>query len=254
MSTTTTVAGAGGAIAGGWLGRAIGALAGAIAGPGGAAVGGWIGGRVGAVAGRAAAEALASYLEDANENVESKTKPIADTDDCATGNCKPKDPCEHLRRGQGSGKYRGGAHKEMAKPRGDKLDSHHMPAKDSFPKSDFNDLPAIQMEELDHRKTMSNGNKGADGARWRAKQGELIRDGKYKEALQMDIDDARRIAKEAGDPTRYDEAIKEAEEYAACREKHGLNKPKEVDTPVDVPIPDPIPPESGTSPSDTPVS
>ncbi|WP_208990606.1 hypothetical protein [Agrobacterium tumefaciens] len=130
-----------------------------------------------------------------------------------------------------------------------------MPAKDSFPKSDLNDLPAIQMEELDHRKTMSNGNKGADGARWRSKQGDLIRDGKFKEALQMDIDDARRIAKEAGDPTRYDEAIKEAEEYAACREKHGLNKPKEADTPVDVPVPDPVSPGSGrTSPSDPPVS
>ncbi|TBN12838.1 hypothetical protein EYC79_11520 [Agrobacterium cavarae] len=135
------------------------------------------------------------------------------------------------------------------------MDSHYMPAKDSFPKSQWNDLPAIQTDVPDHQKTMSNGNKGAAGARWRAKQGDLIRDGKFKEALQMDIDDARRIAREAGNPTKYDEAIKEAEEYAACREKNGLNKPKETDTPADVPTLDPASPGSGTaSPSDPPVS
>lgn len=71
----------------------------------------------------------------------------------------------------------------------------------------------------------------------------------------MDIDHAHRIAKEAGDPTKYDEAIKEAEEYAACREKNGLNTPKETDTPVDVPLPDPASPGTGkASPSEPPVS
>lgn len=247
-----TVGQVGGQLAGGALGGVIG---GVFGGPVGAWIGRAIGSRVGGYAGRMAAEALASYMEDANEKVESQSKPIADTDDCATGNCKPKDPCEHLRRGQGSGPYRGGAHGETRKPTGDKLDSHHMPAKDSFPKSDWNDLPAIQMDKTDHQKTMSNGNKGKAGAQWRSKQGDLIRNGKFKEAMQMDIDDARRIAKEAGDPTKYDEAIKEAEEYARCREQHGLNNAKEIDTPIDVPTPDPAFPGSGKAgPSDTPIS
>ncbi|AAK89090.1 polymorphic toxin type 15 domain-containing protein [Agrobacterium fabrum] len=74
MSATTTVAGAGGAIAGGWLGRVIGGLAGSLAGPGGTAVGAWIGGQVGAMAGRAAASAIASYMEDANVDADAKTK------------------------------------------------------------------------------------------------------------------------------------------------------------------------------------
>lgn len=74
MSATTTVAGAGGAIAGGWLGRVIGGLAGSLAGPGGTAVGAWIGGQVGAMAGRAAASAIASYMEGANVDADAKTK------------------------------------------------------------------------------------------------------------------------------------------------------------------------------------
>ncbi|CAN7554952.1 polymorphic toxin type 15 domain-containing protein [Agrobacterium tumefaciens] len=74
MSATTTVAGAGGAIAGGWLGRVIGGLAGSLAGPGGTAVGAWIGGQVGAMAGRATASAIASYMEGANVDADAKTK------------------------------------------------------------------------------------------------------------------------------------------------------------------------------------
>jgi hypothetical protein len=52
----------------------------------------------------------------------------------ATQSCPAKpdddDPCKHLRNGNpnGKGKYRGGAHREMSKNKGDGLDSHHMPA------------------------------------------------------------------------------------------------------------------------------
>ncbi|TWF50078.1 polymorphic toxin type 15 domain-containing protein [Neorhizobium alkalisoli] len=74
MSTTTEVAGAGGAIAGQWLGRIVGGAIGTLVGPEGTVIGGWIGGRVGAVAGRATASAIASYMESANADAEKKTK------------------------------------------------------------------------------------------------------------------------------------------------------------------------------------
>lgn len=250
MSTAGTVGEYGGRAAGGVLGGLIGSVFGPI----GTWIGRAAGSRLGGLAGRAAGEALASYMEDANAEAEEKTREVADTNDCATGTCKPKDPCEHLRRGRGSGRYRGGAHGETKKPVGDQLDSHHMPAKDSFPKSDWEDLPAIQMDRADHQKTMSNGNKGRVGAQWRAKQAQLIRDGKFKEALQMDIDDARRIAKESGNPSKYDEAIKEAEEYAKCREKHGLNRPKSIDAPTVAPSAEPKSPGSESGSFKTPTS
>lgn len=246
MTTTTwgTAGEVGGRIGGGVLGGAIG---GVLGGPIGAWIGRAIGSRVGGWAGRAGAEALATMMEDANENAETQTKAEAGTkaDQCKTGDCKQQDPCAHLRRGNGNGPYRGGAHGEMRKPTGDSLDSHHMPAKDALPQDTWNDLPAIQMDPTDHGKTMSNGNKGAAGYAWRKRQADLVGQGKFDEAMQMDIDDARRIARETGDPTKYDEAIKEAEEYAKCREKNGLNKPKGANSPSPSSAPPTTPGPSG---------
>lgn len=40
--------------------------------------------------------------------------------------------------------------------------------------------------------------------------------------MKKEIKDIRDIAKEAGDPKRYNEAIPEMLEYFRCLEKHGL--------------------------------
>lgn len=94
MSATTEVAGAGGAIAGQWLGRVICGAVGTLIGPEGTVIGACIGGRAGAVAGRAAASAIASYMEGANEDAETKTKDAEQAKpcvDCGDIDCfKPK--------------------------------------------------------------------------------------------------------------------------------------------------------------------
>ncbi len=51
-------------------------------------------------------------------------------------------------------------------------------------------------------------------------QTDLIKRGRYMEAFDNDAADVRRVARYAGDPGRYDEAIKEAQDYAECVEKN----------------------------------
>ena len=87
------------------------------------------------------------------------------------------------------------------------LQIHHMPAKDvnGLP---VNDGPAIVMEEVDHRQTASCGS-SLEAREYRAKQKELIDQGKFKEAMQMDIDD---IHEKFGD--KYDDAIAQMQEVA----------------------------------------
>src|SRR5438309_356514 len=88
-------------------------------------------------------------------------------------------------------------------PKGDGLESHHMPAKS------VNGLhpdkgPAIQMDPEDHEDTASHGSKGDEARRYRERQRALIEQGRFGEAIQMDIDDIR---KKFG--TKYDKAIQE---------------------------------------------
>jgi hypothetical protein len=234
MTALDTAGEIGGRIAGGALG---GVLGGMIGGPVGAWIGRYAGSKLGAMAGKAAAAALANAMEKADEDAEANTKAEAKAKAETCGSCKQKDPCEHLRRGNGKGKHRGGAHGETTKPKGDQQDSHHMPPKQCFPKSMWNDLPAIQMDPADHALTMSNGQNGAAGIKWRAEQCELVNNGKFGEALQREIDDIRRVA-----GNKYDDAIKEMDEYAKCREKHGLNT-----TPANPVSPTPVAPGKGPS-------
>ena len=42
--------------------------------------------------------------------------------------------------------------------------------------------------------------------------------------MTMEIRDIRRVATEAGDPKKYNQAIKEMLAYFKCLEKHGLLK------------------------------
>jgi len=101
------------------------------------------------------------------------------------------------------GKYRGGRHRDTKGPTGDKLDSHHMPAKSVNGLSE-DEGPAIQMDPADHAKTASHANQGTLGVDFRARQQKLIKSGRFGEALQMEIDDIR---KQFGG--KYDQAIRE---------------------------------------------
>jgi uncharacterized Zn-binding protein involved in type VI secretion len=110
-------------------------------------------------------------------------------------------PCDHLRQGSGTGPYRGGAHSKTSQPVNDGKDSHHAPAKDASPLPHA-DGPAIQMDPADHRRTTSNGNNGKQGAAYRKMLEGLLKEGKWREAMAIEIKDIRRIARELGDLTK----------------------------------------------------
>ena len=65
------------------------------------------------------------------------------------------------------------------------------------------------------------------GASWasqlsRAKLDALFKDKKWREAMAMEVKDIRKIAKKAGNPRKYNEAMLEILEYFKCLEKHSL--------------------------------
>ncbi|MEH7009218.1 hypothetical protein V7087_00105 [Neobacillus niacini] len=110
---------------------------------------------------------------------------------------------------------KGGSYREVFKEgEGEKYEVHHMPA-DSTTELSRDDGPAIKMEKEDHRKTASCGN-SKEAREYREKQSELIKQGKFREAIQMDIDDIR---DKFGD--KYDEAISEMLEYVDKLETEG---------------------------------
>ena len=110
----------------------------------------------------------------------------------------------------------GGSYKELFKEgEGDKYEIHHIPA-DSASPLERGDGPAIRMEKDDHRKTASCGN-SKEAREYRAEQRELIAEGKFREAVQMDIDDIR---EKFG--SKYDSAIGEMETYLDKLEQEGI--------------------------------
>ena len=110
---------------------------------------------------------------------------------------------------------KGGRYEEVFKEgEGDKYEVHHMPA-DSASNLERNDGPSIKMEKDDHRQTASCGN-SKEAREYRAQQKELIDQGKFRDALQMDIDD---IHQKFGD--KYDDAIAEMLEYVDQLEAEG---------------------------------
>lgn len=110
---------------------------------------------------------------------------------------------------------KGGSYKEVKDTsEGDTHEVHHMPA-DSASPLERNDGPAIKMEKEDHRQTASCGS-SRDAREYRAQQQELIGQGKFRDALQMDIDD---IHEKFGD--KYDDAIAEMLEYVDKLEQEG---------------------------------
>jgi len=114
------------------------------------------------------------------------------------------------------GKYRGGLHGSTKGPVGDGLDSHHMPAKS------VNGLhpdkgPAIQMDPADHAQTASHGTQPGSDI-YRLRQQRLIKQGKFGEAIQMDIDNVRELF-----GNKYDEAIREMIEQLEPWMKKGIS-------------------------------
>ena len=88
----------------------------------------------------------------------------------------------------------------------EKYEVHHMPAKSvSFLRE--TEGPAIRMEKSDHKLTASCGN-SREAREYQAKQKELIDNGKFREAVQMDIDD---IKSKFGD--KYDKSIEQMKAY-----------------------------------------
>lgn len=109
----------------------------------------------------------------------------------------------------------GGSYKDVKKDSdGEKSEVHHMPA-DSTSPIERNDGPAIKMDKEDHKETASCGN-SKEAQEYRQRQKELIDHGKFREALQMDIDD---IHEKFGD--KYDNAIAELLDYVDQLEKEG---------------------------------
>ncbi len=110
---------------------------------------------------------------------------------------------------------KGGSYGEVFKEgEGDTHEVHHMPA-DSASNLERNDGPAIKMEKEDHRETASCGS-SKEAREYREEQKKLIEEGKFREALQMDIDD---IHEKFGD--KYDDAIAEMLEYVDKLEEEG---------------------------------
>ncbi|MCF2910373.1 RHS repeat-associated core domain-containing protein [Pseudoalteromonas sp. DL2-H2.2] len=114
-------------------------------------------------------------------------------------------PAKSIAKGQKLLKlYRGGAHGKVRGVKGN--ESHHMPA-DSVSPLSKNKGPAISMDKADHRQTASWGN-SKEAKAYRAQQKQLIDNGQFKEAQQMDVND---VQSKFG--TKYDSAIREMQDY-----------------------------------------
>lgn len=144
-------------------------------------------------------ESLNESLEESETVIEENDQEDDDTETVAEGD-ERKD---------------GGSYDDVFQPgEGDTVEVHHMPANNATELA-FGEGPAIRMEKDDHRQTASCGS-SKEAKEYRAAQKELIDQGKFDEALQMDIDD---IHDKFGD--KYDEAIAQMKEYVDELKKDG---------------------------------
>ena len=110
----------------------------------------------------------------------------------------------------------GGSYRDCKKVSdGNTQQVHHIPAKEVSPLSE-GDGPSIIMELADHRLTASWGTSN-EAKEYRAKQKELIDQGRFREAFEMD---KRDIQSKFGD--KYDKAIAQAEAYISKLEQGGV--------------------------------
>lgn len=116
-------------------------------------------------------------------------------------------------------KHGGGSYNEVdkyVKREGlENQEKHHMPA-DSASELRTEDGPCIAMDKADHVQTASWGS-SKEAKEYREKQQELIEDRRFREAMQMDIDD---IHEKFGD--KYDDQIKEMVAYVDKLEEAGV--------------------------------
>jgi len=120
------------------------------------------------------------------------------------------------------GQYRGGRHGDTKGPVGDGKESNHMPA-DSTSPIPRDDGPAIQMDPSDHRATSSWGG-STEAIEYRKELKDMIDNGQMRDAMAREIRDVRRVATEvAGQPRKYNEAMREMLEYA--KDAGYLDKP-----------------------------
>lgn len=109
----------------------------------------------------------------------------------------------------------GGSYREVKEnSNGVTHEVHHVPA-DSISPLEHGEGPAIKMEKGDHQQTASYGS-SREARDYRAAQQELINDGKFREAIQMDIDD---IHGKFG--SKYDGSISQMMDYVGQLEKEG---------------------------------
>lgn len=107
-------------------------------------------------------------------------------------------PCDHLKQGSGKGPYRGGAHSKTSKPKNDGKDSHHIPSDAASPLSK-KDGPKDSDASERSRKTSSNGQTpGYED--YIDSIGELIKQGRWRDAFAKEVKDVRRVAREIEDP------------------------------------------------------
>jgi hypothetical protein len=150
---------------------------------------------------------------DAMPNAETgaQARDAAGTSTCMSEDCKRerRKNCAHLANGVPGSPYRGGAHGSTKLPWGDGLESHHTPARAISPlPTDAG--PAIQMEPGDHTLTASHPNQpGADA--YRLEQALAIAEGRFMDAVSMDIADVSRKF-----PGKYDDALDQMQRYAQC--------------------------------------
>lgn len=145
---------------------------------------------------------MAKAVKDLQDTLRARLPAPADREDQVIRNVFPVE--EKPIAGSRGAIILGGAYKDLKAGTGE---NHHTPAASvsTLPKSKG---PAVWMQKADHAGTGSHGTKGLDGAAYRARQAALIEQGKFDEALQMDIED---IKSKFG--TKYDEGIKQMLEY-----------------------------------------
>ncbi|WP_062590476.1 DUF4150 domain-containing protein [Rhizobium sp. Leaf311] len=132
-----------------------------------------------------------------------------------------RNPCLHLAKGDasGTGPYRGGSYGGTKGVGALDMESNHMPPKSVSPLGEL-PSPSMQMDKIDHRKAMSTGS-SFEAQEWRELQQELISEGRYRDALAMDIRDVRRLAAENGDLRKYNEGVRELLKYYKCLVANG---------------------------------
>ena len=109
----------------------------------------------------------------------------------------------------------GGSYKEVkANSDGSTEEVHHMPS-DSVSPVDRMDGPAIKMDKEDHRQTASYGS-SVEAKEYRDTKKEKIKNGDFRGAIQMDIDD---IKDKFGN--KYDKAIEQMLQYVDKLESEG---------------------------------